>query len=124
VESLVIQPKTHILLGVTGGIAAYKSAMLVRRLREAGFEVRVVMTEGAQAFITPLTFQALSGNPVHTTLLDPAAEAGMGHIELARWADLVLIAPASADALARIAAGMADDLLSTLVLATTAPVMV
>lgn len=120
----MIQPKTHILLGVTGGIAAYKSAMLVRRLREAGFEVRVVMTEGAQAFITPLTFQALSGNPVHTTLLDPAAEAGMGHIELARWADLVLIAPASADALARIAAGMADDLLSTLVLATTAPVMV
>lgn len=120
----MIQPKTHIVLGVTGGIAAYKSAMLVRRLREAGFEVRVVMTEGAQAFITPLTFQALSGNPVHTTLLDPAAEAGMGHIELARWADLVLIAPASADALARIAAGMADDLLSTLVLATTAPVMV
>ena len=120
----MIQPKTHILLGVTGGIAAYKSAMLVRRLREAGFEVRVVMTEGAQAFITPLTFQALSGNPVHTTLLDPAAEAGMGHIELARWADLVLIAPASADALARIAAGMADDLLSTLVLATTATVMV
>jgi phosphopantothenoylcysteine decarboxylase/phosphopantothenate--cysteine ligase len=124
VERLVIQPKTHILLGVTGGIAAYKSAMLVRRLREAGFEVRVVMTDGAQAFITPLTFQALSGNPVHTTLLDPAAEAGMGHIELARWADLVLIAPASADALARIAAGMADDLLTTLVLATTAPVMV
>lgn len=120
----MIQPKTHIVLGVTGGIAAYKSAMLVRRLREAGFEVRVVMTEGAQAFITPLTFQALSGNPVHTNLLDPAAEAGMGHIELARWADLVLIAPASADALARIAAGMADDLLSTLVLATTAPVMV
>ena len=120
----MIQPKTHILLGVTGGIAAYKSAMLVRRLREAGFEVRVVMTDGAQAFITPLTFQALSGNPVHTTLLDPAAEAGMGHIELARWADLVLIAPASADALARIAAGMADDLLTTLVLATTAPVMV
>ena len=120
----MIQPKTHILLGVTGGIAAYKSAMLVRRLREAGFEVRVVMTDGAQAFITPLTFQALSGNPVHTTLLDPAAEAGMGHIELARWADLVLIAPASADALARIAAGMADDLLSTLVLATTATVMV
>ncbi len=120
----MIQPKTHIVLGVTGGIAAYKSAMLVRRLREVGFDVRVVMTEGAQAFVTPLTFQALSGNPVHTTLLDPTAEAGMGHIELARWADLVLIAPASADALARIAAGMADDLLTTLVLATTAPVMV
>ncbi|MDR9778699.1 flavoprotein, partial [Rhizobium hidalgonense] len=77
----------RIVLGVTGGIAAYKSAVLVRRLKDYGFDVRVVMTQGAQAFITPLTFQALSGNPVHTTLLDPAAEAGMGHIELARWAD-------------------------------------
>lgn len=113
----------NILLGVTGGIAAYKSAILVRRLRDAGFAVRVVMTEGAQAFITPLTFQALSGHPVHTTLLDPEAEAGMGHIELARWADLVLVAPASADSLARMAAGMADDLLTTLILATPAPVM-
>ncbi|MFZ3192691.1 MAG: bifunctional phosphopantothenoylcysteine decarboxylase/phosphopantothenate--cysteine ligase CoaBC, partial [Moraxellaceae bacterium] len=116
---------THnILLGVTGGIAAYKSAILVRRLRDAGFAVRVVMTEGAQAFITPLTFQALSGHPVHTTLLDPEAEAGMGHIELARWADLVLVAPASADSLARMAAGLADDLLTTLILATPAPVLV
>ncbi|MEC7121221.1 MAG: bifunctional phosphopantothenoylcysteine decarboxylase/phosphopantothenate--cysteine ligase CoaBC [Pseudomonadota bacterium] len=114
----------NIILGVTGGIAAYKSAMLVRRLRDAGFAVRVVMTAGAQAFVTPLTFQALSGHPVHTTLLDPEAEAGMGHIELARWADLVLIAPASADVLARMAAGMADDLLTTLMLATTAPILV
>lgn len=118
------QPTANILLGVTGGIAAYKSAIVVRRLRDAGFAVRVVMTEGAQAFITPLTFQALSGHPVHTTLLDPEAEAGMGHIELARWADLVLIAPASADAIARLAAGMADDLLTTVVLATPALVYV
>lgn len=119
------QMTTHnILLGVTGGIAAYKSAILVRRLRDAGFAVRVVMTEGAQAFVTPLTFQALSGHPVHTTLLDPEAEAGMGHIELARWADLVLVAPASADSLARMAAGLADDLLTTLILATPAPVLV
>jgi len=116
---------THnILLGVTGGIAAYKSAILVRRLRDAGFAVRVVMTEGAQAFVTPLTFQALSGHPAYTTLLDPEAEAGMGHIELARWADLVLVAPASADSLARMAAGLADDLLTTLILATPAPVLV
>lgn len=112
----------RIVLGVTGGIAAYKSAVLVRRLKDYGFDVRVVMTEGAQAFITPLTFQALSGNPVHTTLLDPAAEAGMGHIELARWADLILIAPASANTIARLNSGLADDLLSTLVLATKAPV--
>ncbi len=87
----------RIVLGVTGGIAAYKSAILVRRLKDFGFDVRVVMTEGALAFITPLTFQALSGNPVHTALLDPEAEAGMGHIELARWADLILVAPASCD---------------------------
>ncbi|XID74384.1 bifunctional phosphopantothenoylcysteine decarboxylase/phosphopantothenate--cysteine ligase CoaBC [Alkanindiges sp. WGS2144] len=112
----------RIVLGVTGGVAAYKSAVLVRRLKDYGFDVRVVMTQGAQAFITPLTFQALSGHPVHTTLLDPAAEAGMGHIELARWADLILIAPASANTLARLSQGMADDLLSTLVLATKAPV--
>jgi len=121
----VQQMTTHnILLGVTGGIAAYKSAILVRRLRDAGFAVRVVMTEGAQAFVTPLTFQALSGHPVHTTLLDPEAEAGMGHIELARWADVVLVAPASADSLARMAVGLADDLLTTLILATSAPVLV
>ncbi len=113
----------RVLLGVTGGIAAYKSAELVRRLRETGAEVRVVMTHGAQAFVTPLTFQAVSGNPVHTTLLDEAAEAGMGHIELARWADLVLIAPATANFIARLAHGLADDLLSTICLATTAPLM-
>lgn len=113
----------RIVLGVTGGIAAYKSAVLVRRLKDYGFDVRVVMTQGAQAFITPLTFQALSGNPVHTTLLDPAAEAGMGHIELARWADLILIAPASANTIARLSSGFADDLLSTLALATKAPIL-
>ena len=112
----------RILLGVTGGIAAYKSADLVRRLRDAGAEVRVVMSRGALAFITPLTFQAVSGNPVHTQLLDETAEAGMGHIELARWADQVLVAPATADFIARFAHGLADDLLSTICLATTAPV--
>ena len=111
----------RILLGVTGGIAAYKSADLVRRLRDAGGEVRVVMTRGAQAFVTPLTFQAVSGHPVHTELLDSEAEAGMGHIELARWADHVLVAPATANFMARLAQGLADDLLSTLCLATTAP---
>ena len=114
----------RILLGVTGGIAAYKSADLVRRLQDAGAEVRVVMTQGACEFITPLTMQALSGHPVHTNLLDPRAEAAMGHIELARWADLVLIAPASADFLARLAYGHGNDLLATLCLATGAPVAV
>ena len=114
----------NIILAVTGGIAAYKSAILVRRLKDYGFNVRVVMTQGAQAFITPLTFQALSGNPVHTELLDTEAEAGMGHIELARWADLVLVAPVSCDTLAKFASGLADDLLSTLYLATKAPVWV
>ncbi len=112
----------RIVLGVTGGIAAYKSAILVRRLKDFGFDVRVVMTQGAQAFVTPLTFQALSGHPVHTELLDPAAEAGMGHIELARWADLLLIAPASCDTIAKFAHGLADDLLSTIYLASKAPV--
>jgi len=121
---LSVIPHKNIILAVTGGIAAYKSAILVRRLKDAGFNVRVVMTQGAQAFITPLTFQALSGNPVHTELLDPEAEAGMGHIELARWADLLLVAPASCDTLAKFAAGLADDLLSTLYLATNAPVWV
>ena len=111
----------RILLGITGGIAAYKSADLVRRLRAAGASVRVVMTRAACEFITPLTLQALSGQPVHTDLLDPAAEAAMGHIELARWADAVLVAPASADFLAKLAHGRADDLLSTLCLASTAP---
>lgn len=113
-----------LILGVTGGIAAYKSADLVRRLKDAGASVRVVMTEGAKAFVTPLTFQAVSGEPVHEHLLDPAAEAGMGHIELARWADLILVAPASADFLARLAHGLAGDLLSTLCLATPAPIAV
>lgn len=103
----------HILLGVTGGIAAYKSAELIRRLRDAGAEVQVIMTAAAQEFITPLTLQALSGHPVHTELLDPEAEAGMGHIALARWADLFLVAPASADAIARLAQGIANDLLTT-----------
>jgi len=114
----------RILLGVTGGIAAYKSAELVRLLKKSGHEVRVVMTRGAQAFVTPLTFQALSGEPVRTSLLDPEAEAGMGHIELAKWADQVVIAPASADFIARLAQGMADDLLTTLCCATGAPIAV
>ena len=112
----------RILLGITGGIAAYKSAELTRRLKDAGADVRVVMTASACEFITPLTLQALSGNPVHTTLLDPEAEAGMGHIELARWADLILIAPASANVMARLAHGMANDLLTTLCLASPSPV--
>lgn len=112
----------RILLGITGGIAAYKSAELVRALKTAGADVRVVMTEGAKEFITPLTLQALSGNPVHHSLLDPEAEAGMGHIELAKWADLILVAPASANFIARFAAGMGNDLLSTLCLASAAPI--
>ncbi|MDZ4348045.1 MAG: bifunctional phosphopantothenoylcysteine decarboxylase/phosphopantothenate--cysteine ligase CoaBC [Xanthomonadaceae bacterium] len=114
----------RILLGVSGGIAAYKAAELVRRLTEAGAEVRVVMTAGAERFVTPLTFQALSGHPVRSSLWDEAAEAAMGHIELARWATRVLIAPASADVIARLAGGMANDLLTTLCLATAAPVHV
>lgn len=111
-----------VLLGVSGGIAAYKAAELIRGLRARGLEVRVAMTAAAQSFITPLTLQALSGNEVRSDLLDPGAEAGMDHIELARWADLVLVAPATADLMARLAAGLADDLLTTLILATTAPV--
>ena len=114
----------HILLGVTGGIAAYKAPDLVRRLREGGAEVQVVMTAGAREFVTPTTFQAVSGRTVRSDLWDAAAEAAMGHIELARWADVVLIAPASADFLARVAAGLADDLLTTLCLATAAPIAV
>ncbi|MGD9387511.1 MAG: bifunctional phosphopantothenoylcysteine decarboxylase/phosphopantothenate--cysteine ligase CoaBC [Gammaproteobacteria bacterium] len=114
----------NVLLGVSGGIAAYKSPDLVRRLREQGAEVRVVMTAAAARFVSPLTFQAVSGHPVRDSLWDDAAEAAMGHIELARWADLVLIAPATADCLARLAAGMADDLLTTLCLATAAPLCV
>ena len=114
----------QILLGVTGGIAAYKSADLVRRLQDAGASVQVVMTPAAQEFITPLTMQALSGNPVHTQLLDPEAEAGMGHIQLARWADLVLIAPATADFMARLTQGMGNDLLTSICLATAAPIAI
>ena len=114
----------RILLGVTGGIAAYKSADLVRRLRDQGAEVQVVMTRGACEFVTPLTFQALSGKPVYTELLDHDSEAGMGHIELARWSDLILIAPASANFLAKLAHGLADDLLSTLCLAADVPLLV
>ena len=114
----------RILIGVTGGIAAYKSAELVRRLRERGAEVQVVMTEAATAFITPLTLQALSGRAVRTGLMDPQAEAAMSHIELARWADCIVIAPASADFIARLAHGLADDLLSTVCLASEAPLVV
>jgi phosphopantothenoylcysteine decarboxylase/phosphopantothenate--cysteine ligase len=114
----------HVVLGVTGGIAAYKSAELVRRLREGGAEVRVVMTRAAREFITPLTLQALSDRPVHTDLLDPAQEAAMSHIELARWADMIVVAPASANFLARLAHGAADDLLSTLCLAADIPILV
>ncbi len=114
----------RILLGVTGGIAAYKSAELVRRLRERGVEVQVVMTRGARHFVTPQTFQALSGRPVRSDLWDEAAEAAMGHIELARWAERVLVAPATADFIARLAHGLADDLLTTLCLATDAPVAI
>jgi phosphopantothenoylcysteine decarboxylase/phosphopantothenate--cysteine ligase len=113
-----------VLLGVTGGIAAYKSADLVRRLREQGAEVQVVMTEGAQHFVGAATFQALSGRSVRSNLWDPAAEAAMGHIELARWADRIVVAPASADFLARLAHGLANDLLTTLCLATDAPISV
>jgi len=111
----------HILLGVTGGIAAYKSAELVRRLRESGAQVRVVMTQSATQFVTPLTFQALSGNPVRVGLFDPDAESAMTHIDLARWADAVLVAPATADFMARLAHGQADDLLTTLCIATQVP---
>ena len=114
----------RIILGITGGIAAYKSAEITRRLQDEGAEVRVVMTESAQEFIRPLTLQALSGNPVHTNLLDPEAEAAMGHIELARWADLVLIAPATANFIAVLNQGSANDLMSSICLATSAPVMV
>ena len=111
----------RIVVGVTGGIAAYKAAELARLLIKAGAEVRVVMTAAAQAFVAPLTFQALTGNPVHVDLLDTDAEAAMGHIELARWAEHVVVAPASADFVARLSAGMADDLLATTCLATEAP---
>ncbi|AFI92589.1 bifunctional phosphopantothenoylcysteine decarboxylase/phosphopantothenate--cysteine ligase CoaBC [Pectobacterium parmentieri] len=114
----------RIVLGISGGIAAYKCPELVRRLRDGGADVRVVMTSAAKAFITPLTLQAVSGYPVSDDLLDPAAEASMGHIELGKWADLVILAPATADLIARVAAGMANDLLTTLCLATSARIAV
>ncbi len=114
----------RIILGVTGGIAAYKAAELTRLLTRSGAEVRVVMTRGGMSFVTPLTFQALSGHPVRHELLDETAEAGMSHIELAKWADCILIAPASANFIARLAHGLADDLLSTVCLASSAPVIV
>lgn len=119
----ILQGK-KILLGISGGIAAYKTPELVRRLKDQGADVRVVMTEGAKAFITPLTLQAVSANAVSDSLLDTQAELAMGHIELAKWADLVLIAPATADLIAKIAAGMASDLLTTLCLATSAPIAI
>lgn len=112
----------HIVLGLTASIACYKSVELVRLLREQGAQVQVVMTESAQAFMTPLTLQAISGHAVKTGLLDPESEASMDHISLARWAEIILIAPASANCMAKLAYGMADDLLSTLCLATTAPI--
>ena len=114
----------RILLCVGGGIAAYKALELVRRLRDAGAQVQVAMTAGAQQFVTPLSFQALSGHPARTSLWDSAAEQAMGHLELARWADRVLVAPATADLLARLAHGLADDLVTTLCLATSAPLAV
>jgi len=119
----ILQDK-KIVLGITGGIAAYKTPELVRRLKDYGADVRVVMTEGAKAFITPLTLQAVSGNHVSDSLLDSQAELAMGHIELAKWADLIVIAPATADIIARITAGMANDLLSTLCLASSAPIAI
>ncbi len=123
-QTLLALNNKNILLGVTGGIAAYKSAEIVRRLQEQGARVRVIMTDGACEFITPLTLQALSGYPVHRQLLDEQAEAGMGHIELARWADLLLIAPATADIIAELVQGSAANLLTTAALATPAQVAV
>src|SRR3972149_3962661 len=114
----------RIIVGVTGGIAAYKSADLVRRLRESGAQVRVVMTRAACEFITPLTMQALSGKPVHMELRDATTEAAMGHLELARWADVILVAPASANFMARLAHGLADDLLATLCPAARVPILI
>ena len=116
--------KPKILLGITGGIAAYKSAVLARLLIKAGCEVRVMMTAAACEFITPLTLQALTGNEVHTQLLDAEAEKGMGHIELAKWADVVVIAPASANTVGKLATGLADNLLTTVCVATDAPILI
>ncbi|WP_257797865.1 bifunctional phosphopantothenoylcysteine decarboxylase/phosphopantothenate--cysteine ligase CoaBC [Psychromonas sp. CD1] len=113
-----------ILLGISGGIAAYKCAELTRRLRDHGADIRVVMTKSAQEFITPLTMQAVSGHIVASSLLDPQAEAGMGHIELGKWADMILLAPATANLIARLHGGFADELLTTLCLASTAPIVI
>ena len=113
-----------VVIGISGGIAAYKIPELTRRLRDQGAVVRVVMTQGAKAFITPLTLQAVSGHPVSDDLLDPAAEAAMGHIELAKWADIIILAPATADLIAKLSAGMANDLLTTVCLASSAPIAV
>ena len=114
----------NILLIITGGIAAYKMPEYVRRIKEHGANVKIVMTRGSKAFITPLTLQAVSGEPVSEDLLDPAAEASMGHIEFAKWADLVIVAPATANMIAEMSAGLAGNLASTLLLATSAPVAV
>ncbi|MBD3587639.1 bifunctional phosphopantothenoylcysteine decarboxylase/phosphopantothenate--cysteine ligase CoaBC [Salinimonas sp. HHU 13199] len=114
----------NVLLGITGGIAAYKTPDLVRKLTAAGATVRVVLTDSAKAFVSGMSLQAVSGSPVHDTLLDPAAEAAMGHIELAKWADILLIAPATANVMAKLACGMADDLLTTLFLATDAQIFI
>ncbi|MGL1957664.1 MAG: bifunctional phosphopantothenoylcysteine decarboxylase/phosphopantothenate--cysteine ligase CoaBC [Colwellia sp.] len=119
----ILQDK-KILLGISGGIAAYKAPELVRRLKEQGADVRVVMTDSAKAFITPLTLQAVSGNSVSNSVLDSQAELAMGHIELAKWADLIIIAPATANTIARIAAGMANDLLTAICLASAAPIAI
>ncbi|MCI5762978.1 bifunctional phosphopantothenoylcysteine decarboxylase/phosphopantothenate--cysteine ligase CoaBC [Actinobacillus porcinus] len=113
----------RVVVGITGGIAAYKTIELIRLLRKADAEVRVVLTPAAAEFVTPLTLQAISGNPVSQSLLDPSAELSMGHIELAKWADIVVVAPATADSIARMTVGMANDLLSTLCLATAAPIL-
>ena len=125
-ESLVKMTLTNkkIVLGISGGIAGYNCPELVRRLKDQGSDVRVVMTNGAKEFITPLTLQAVSGNSVFDSLLDPAAEAAMGHIELAKWADLIIIAPATANTIAAINAGLAGDLLTTLCLATASPIAI
>ncbi|WP_444995739.1 bifunctional phosphopantothenoylcysteine decarboxylase/phosphopantothenate--cysteine ligase CoaBC [Aliikangiella sp. IMCC44359] len=123
-EKTSFNQNKNLLLGVTGGIAAYKCADLVRRLKERGFNVRVVMTPGASEFITPMTLQAVSGHPVHQDIFDQAMEAAMGHIELAKWADLLLIAPATANTIAKIVHGKADNLLTTIVLASKAPLMI
>ncbi len=113
----------NVVVGISGGIAAYKSIELIRLLRKAQVEVRVVLTDAATHFVAPLTLQAISGHPVASSLLDPQAELAMGHIELAKWADLIVIAPTTADLAARLAIGMANDLLSTICLATTAPIL-